>query len=150
MEINIRKAGKPDLSAMLELIRELAEYEKAPNEVTVTLKELEQDGFGKNPIYEAILAENETGVVGMAFYFTSYSTWKGKCLYLEDIIVKKEIRNQGIGKLLFEEVIRKAKEMKAKRLQWQVLSWNTPALEFYNKYNAEISDEWLNGRLIFT
>ena len=147
MNISIRRATREDLPAILDLIKELAEYERAAREVTVTLTELETDGFGPNPLYEAIVAESEPGIVGMAFYYNCYSTWKGKCLYLEDIIVKKDLRQQGIGKQLFDEVVRKARDMGAKRLQWQVLDWNTPAIEFYKKYNAEISTEWLNGRL---
>jgi GNAT superfamily N-acetyltransferase len=149
MKVNLRKAQKQDLPEVLFLIKELATYEKAPDEVTVTLKELEQDGFSDHPIFEIILAENGNGVLGMAFYYTSYSTWKGRCLYLEDIIVKEKFRRLSIGKMLFEAVIQKAKEVKAKRLQWQVLDWNTPAIKFYEKYNAEISSEWLNGRLVF-
>jgi GNAT superfamily N-acetyltransferase len=149
MNVKLRKATNEDLPEILLLIKELALYEKAPDEVTINLKELEEDGFGENPIFEVILAENnEEGILGMSFYFYAYSTWKGKCLYLEDIIVKEEYRRKGIGKKLFDATVLKAKEVKAKRMMWQVLDWNTPAIEFYKqKYQAEISDEWLNGRL---
>jgi len=149
MKINIRKAEKDDLNAILALIKELATYEKAPNEVTVTIDDLIEDGFGHNPLFDVFVAENPShGIVGMAFWYFAYSTWKGKCIYLEDIIVKNEFRRMGIGEKLFDEVLKAAKEHKAKRLMWQVLNWNIPAIEFYKKkYNAEISDEWLNGRM---
>ncbi|NLJ08317.1 MAG: GNAT family N-acetyltransferase [Sphingobacteriales bacterium] len=149
MEVIIRKAVKDDVNSILNLIKELAEYEKAPQEVTVTTDELIRDGFGKNPLFHVYLAENKShGIVGMAFWYFAYSTWKGKCIYLEDIIVRQEFRRQGIGEKLFNEVLKAAREHKAKRLMWQVLNWNTPAIEFYKKkYRAEISDEWLNGRL---
>ncbi|MBT3301477.1 MAG: GNAT family N-acetyltransferase [Bacteroidetes bacterium] len=149
MKIIIRKANKADLPEVLNLIKELALYEKAPDEVTITIEELEKDGFGDQPMYEVILAESdEEEIIGMSFYYYTYSTWKGKCLYLEDIIVKEEFRGKGIGKQLFDATVLKAKEVKAKRMMWQVLDWNTPAIEFYKqKYKAEISSEWLNGRL---
>ncbi|MDD5570396.1 MAG: GNAT family N-acetyltransferase [Bacteroidales bacterium] len=147
MEISIRKGTKQDLPKILELIKELAEYEKAPLEVTVKLEELERDGFGNNPIFETFVAIMNNEMVGMAFYFYSYSTWKGKCVYLEDIIVKQKYRGSGIGAKLFEEVIRKSKEAGAKRMQWQVLNWNTPALNFYKKYNANLDETWVNGKL---
>ncbi|MBT6837099.1 MAG: GNAT family N-acetyltransferase [Bacteroidetes bacterium] len=149
MKIIIRKANKADLPEVLNLIKELALYEKAPDEVTITIEELEKDGFGDQPMYEVILAESdEEEIIGMSFYYYAYSTWKGKCLYLEDIIVKEEFRGKGIGKQLFDATVLKAKEVKAKRMMWQVLDWNTPAIEFYKqKYKAEISSEWLNGRL---
>jgi GNAT superfamily N-acetyltransferase len=147
MEIKLRKAKESDLAKVLELIKELAIYEKAPNEVTVTIEDLKRDGFGKNPVFEIILAENNNDILGMAFYFYSYSTWKGKCIYLEDIIVKEAFRGRKIGKLLFEAVIMKCKEVGAKRMQWQVLDWNTPAIDFYKKYNASLDQTWVNGRL---
>ena len=147
MNINLRKANETDLPAVLDLIKELALYEKAPDEVTVTLNDLRNDGFGKNPIYEIILAEVNNEILGMAFYFYAYSTWKGKCIYLEDIIVREAYRGKKIGKLLFEAVIMKCKEVKAKRMMWQVLDWNTPAINFYKKYNASLDQSWVNGRL---
>jgi GNAT superfamily N-acetyltransferase len=147
MNIILRKAKETDLPVVLNLIKELATYEKAPNEVTVTLEELKKDGFGNNPIFEIILAEENNEVLGMAFYFYSYSTWKGKCIYLEDIIVKEKYRGKKIGKLLFEAVIMKCKETGAKRMQWQVLDWNTPAINFYKKYNALLDQTWMNGRM---
>lgn len=149
MEVNIRKAEKKDINDILSLIKELAAYERAINEVTITHDDLLSDGFGENPLFKVLVAENPAhGIIGMAFWYFAYSTWKGKCIYLEDIIVKQDFRRQGIGEKLFNEVLKAAKKHKAKRLMWQVLNWNTPAIEFYTrKYHAEISDEWLNGRL---
>jgi GNAT superfamily N-acetyltransferase len=149
MEINIRKAIKTDLPAVLDLVKELALYEKAPEEVTITLKELEADGFGEHPLYWIILAENENGIVGMSFYYIRYSTWKGKCLYLEDIVVKEEFRGQKVGRILFEATIEAAKKMNAKLMNWQVLDWNEPAINFYKKFDAELDGEWINGKLRF-
>ncbi|NQX96516.1 MAG: GNAT family N-acetyltransferase [Flavobacteriales bacterium] len=149
MDFNIRKATKKDLPAVLALVKELALYEKAPEEVTITLQELENDGFGEHPLYWIILAESENGIIGMSFYYIRYSTWKGKCLYLEDIVVKEEFRGQKIGKILFEETIKAAKEMNAKLMNWQVLDWNEPALNFYKKFDAEMDSEWINGKLRF-
>jgi GNAT superfamily N-acetyltransferase len=147
MNIKLRKAKESDIPEVLNLIKELAAFEKAPNEVTITLDELKKDGFSGNPIIEIILAENEKEILGMAFYFYSYSTWKGKCIYLEDIIVKEAYRGKKIGKLLFEAVIMKCKETGAKRMQWQVLDWNTPAIDFYKKYKASVDNSWMTGRL---
>ncbi len=147
MAYNLRKAKKEDLPEILSLIRELAKYERAPQEVTVTLDDLERDGFGEHPIFEVILAEEKEQVLGMAFYFYSYSTWKGKCIYLEDIIVREAFRGKGIGKILFDAVVEKAKEVGAKRLQWQVLDWNEPAINFYKKYNALLDSTWISCRL---
>lgn len=147
MAITLRKATKQDIGTIYALIKELAVYERAPLEVTVTLADLENDGFGEHPIFEVILAEENNTVLGMAFYFYSYSTWKGKCIYLEDIIVTEASRGNGIGKLLFDAVVKKAGEIDAKRLQWQVLDWNEPAINFYKKYNASLDSTWLTCRL---
>ena len=147
MHINLRKANESDIPAVISLIKELALYKKAPQEVTITEEDLKKDGFGNNPVFEIILAENKNEIVGMAFFYISYSTWKGKCIYLEDIIVKQAFRGNKIGKQLFESVIVKAKEIGAKRMQWQVLEWNTPAINFYKKYNAGLDQTWVNGRL---
>lgn len=148
VNFKLRKATKNDIPGILELIRELATYEKAPNEVTITPDEIEKDGFGDHPLFEVIVAESESKqLLGMSFFYFAYSTWKGKCLYLEDIIVKEKLRGQGIGKALFEATIKKAKDTNSKRMMWQVLDWNTPAIDFYKeKYGADISDEWFNGR----
>jgi GNAT superfamily N-acetyltransferase len=147
MEITLRKAVKTDIPQILDLIKELAHYERAPHEVTITPEDLEKDGFSENPIFEVILAHTDNELGGMAFYYYSYSTWKGKCLYLEDIIVKEHLRGNRIGKILFEAVIAKAKECGAKRMHWQVLDWNEPAINFYRKYNAVLDNTWVNGKL---
>ncbi|MDF1672579.1 MAG: GNAT family N-acetyltransferase [Vicingaceae bacterium] len=149
MDFNIRKATKEDLPQVLNLVKELALYEKAPEEVTISLEDLEKDGFGEHPLYWIILAENNQGIIGMSFYYIRYSTWKGKCLYLEDIVVKEEYRGQKIGKVLFDETIKAAKNMNAKLMNWQVLDWNEPAINFYKKFDAELDGEWINGKLRF-
>ncbi len=148
--IIIRQGEKKDLPAVLSLIKELAEYEKAPLEVEVTVQEMEQSGFGINPVFEFFVAEKEAEIVGMALYYTKYSTWKGPCIFLEDLIVNQNHRRNGIGAMLFERMITLAKEMKVSRLEWQVLEWNEPAINFYKKYNATLDAEWLNGKLVYS
>jgi GNAT superfamily N-acetyltransferase len=150
MNIKLRTASKEDLPEVISLIKELAEYERAAHEVKITLEELIQDGFGEHPLYWIILAEIDGKIVGMSFYYIRYSTWTGRNLYLEDIVVKEEYRGHGVGKLLFEETINIAKEMKVRQMMWQVLDWNEPAINFYKKYNAELDGEWINGKLRFT
>lgn len=145
--IAVRAGEKKDVVAVLGLIKELALYEKAPQEVTITLEDLVTDGFGSNPIYGLFVAEKEDALVGMALYYEKYSTWKGRSLYLEDIVVTEKQRGQGIGQALFEAVIGVAKERNSARMEWQVLDWNKPAINFYKKYNANLDPEWLNGRL---
>lgn len=147
MDFNIRKASKNDLPEVLNLVKELAIYENAPEEVTIKLKDLEKDGFGDNPLFWIILAENSKGIIGMSFYFIRYSTWKGKCLYLEDLVVKEEYRGKKIGEALFEATIKTAKEINAKQMNWQVLDWNEPAINFYKKFDAELDEEWINGKI---
>jgi GNAT superfamily N-acetyltransferase len=147
MEINIRRATINDCPSMLGLINELAVYEKAPNEVTVTLSHFEQSGFGENPVWWAFVAEVNDTIVGFALYYIRYSTWKGQCLYLEDFIVTENMRGQGIGKLLFDRVVQETKEKGFSRMVWQVLEWNEPAINFYKKYKANLDPEWINGIL---
>lgn len=147
MNIAIRKGTKTDLPAVLNLVKELAIYEKAPNEVTVTLNDMERDGFGENPIFSFFVAETDGKIVGIALYYIKYSTWKGKCVFLEDIIVTEAYRQYGIGKKLFDEIVKVAKSMNAKRLEWQVLEWNEPAIKFYKKLNAHFDEEWINCKL---
>jgi GNAT superfamily N-acetyltransferase len=145
--ITIRKAREDDLPVVLDLIRELATYERAQGEVTVTVDDLRRDGFGEHPVFEIMVADDDGEVVGMSFSFLSYSTWKGLCYYLEDIIVRETHRRQGTGTMLFEAVIRRAHELHARRLMWQVLNWNMPALVFYRRYNATFDSTWVNGKL---
>lgn len=146
----IRKGENTDIPSLLALIKELAHYEKAPLEVSVTIEQLIEDGFGPNKIFDFFVAELNNQVVGIALYYTKYSTWKGRCIFLEDIIVSEVHRGKGIGKLLFDEVAKIAKEQRVERLEWQVLEWNTPAIEFYKKYNATLDSEWLNGKLVYS
>jgi GNAT superfamily N-acetyltransferase len=147
MEIKIRKGYKEDLPAVLGLIRELAAFERAPDEVEVTIEDLEEDGFGERPIFKFFIAEADGVIAGMALYYIKYSTWKGKCVFLEDIIVTQKYRRFHIGHQLFEEVMRAAKTLRARRVEWQVLYWNEPAIKFYEKYNTQFMNEWLSCRM---
>jgi len=147
MNIRIREAVKEDCPRLLELIRELAEFEKAPNEVTVTMDHFQQSGFGKNPVWWAFVAEVEDRVEGFAMYYIRYSTWKGQRMYLEDLIVTERMRGKGLGTLLFERLVEEAKEKNWTGIVWQVLEWNEPAISFYQKYNTTFDAEWVNCSL---
>lgn len=147
MAIKIRKGQQQDTGALLALIRELAAYEKAPEQVEVTEQELVRDGFGKNPLYHFFVAEVDGTIQGIALYYFKYSTWKGKAVFLEDIVINEKSRRLGLGSMLFHEVIKVAAEEKCRRMDWQVLNWNEPAIQFYKKYEALLDDEWLDGRL---
>lgn len=149
MEIKIRKAVRKDCVRMMELIQELATYEKAPDEVTVSLTHFEESGFGANPVWWAFVAEAQGVVVGMALYYVRYSTWKGQRMYLEDILVTEDMRGQKIGSLLFDALIVEAKEKGFNGINWQVLDWNEPAINFYKKYNANFDPEWVNCSIVF-
>ena len=150
MNIVIRKAIKEDCPRILELIQELADYEKAPNEVTVTLEHFEESGFGKSPVWWAFVAETDGMVQGFALYYIRYSTWKGQRMYLEDILVTEKMRGKNLGKLLFDALIEEAKEKKFSGLVWQVLEWNEPAINFYKKYyDANFDKEWTNCSINF-
>ncbi len=149
MSIIIRRAEKKDCKRLLELVNELAVYEKAPQEVTVTLTHFEESGFGEKPVWWGFVAETNNVILGFALYYIRYSTWKGQCLYLEDFLVTENARGKGIGKLLFDRVIEECKEKGFKRMVWQVLEWNEPAINFYKKYNATLDGEWINGILDF-
>ena len=145
--IKIRKGEKKDLPLILELIKELAEYENSLHQVSITLKELEDDGFNSKPYYYFLVAEKDDEIIGMSFYWIRYSTWKGKFLFLEDFIVRKKYRRVGVGRALFNATIKVCQKLKLNGMCWQVLDWNNPAIEFYKKYNSGISNDWLNGKL---
>jgi len=149
MAILIRKAVRNDCTRMMELIQELATYEKAPDEVTVTLSHFEESGFGANPVWWAFVAEVDGVVIGMALYYVRYSTWKGQRMYLEDILVTEAMRGQKIGSQLMDALIVEAKEKGFNGMNWQVLEWNEPAIHFYKKYNANFDPEWVNCSIVF-
>jgi GNAT superfamily N-acetyltransferase len=148
--MTIRKAEQKDCKRLLELVQELADYEKAPNEVTIGLQHFEESGFGSNPVWWAFVAEEDGIVQGFALYYIRFSTWKGQCMYLEDLLVTEQMRGNGIGKLLFDRLIAECKEKNYVRMCWQVLDWNEPAINFYKKYNASLDPEWLNASISFT
>ena len=145
--VKIRNGIKSDLPRVLELIKELAVFEKALEQVSNTVLQMERDGFGSNPIYGFFVAEREREIVGLSLYYYRYSTWKGKRLYLEDIIVTENERGKGLGKMLFERTMKFSLEQNCTGMMWQVLDWNTPAINFYKKYNTKLDDEWINGHL---
>lgn len=147
--ITIRPGKKEDLPRAFELIQELAEYEKAPHEVNNTIARMEADGFGENPIFKFIVAEQDGSIQGMSLYYWRYSTWKGRRLYLEDLIVTADKRGTGIGQKLFDETINIAKAGNATGMMWQVLDWNEPAINFYKQYGASLDEGWLNCHLNF-
>lgn len=144
MEIIIRKAIKEDCTRILDLVRELAVYEKAPDAVTVTPEEFREGGFGSSPVWGAFVAECNGVIQGFALFYIRFSTWKGKRLYLEDFIVTELARGKGLGKLLFEEVLAEARKRELTGVQWQVLEWNTSAINFYKNYGATFDSEWIN------
>lgn len=148
MKITIRPAQSRDCERLMELVRELALYEKAPDEVTVSIEHFRESGFGSNPVWWAFVAEVDQvsgpQIVGMALYYIRYSTWKGQRLYLEDIVVTESWRGKGVGKLLFERVIDECYQKGFNGMMWQALDWNEPAINFYKKYGAHLDGEWLN------
>lgn len=146
--IKILPAEQKHVPRIFELIQELALYEKAPEQVTNSADQLHHDLF-VDPICEAIVAVENEEVIGFALFYTSYSTWKGRSLYLEDFYVSEMHRRKGIGQMLFDEVLRLAKERKVARMDWQVLEWNQLAIDFYKKNKAILDPEWVNGRFYF-
>ncbi|MEJ7660676.1 MAG: GNAT family N-acetyltransferase [Hymenobacter sp.] len=143
----LRRGREADLPRVLALIQELAEYERAPEAVTNTLAMMQRDGFGPEPIFGFFVLESAEDLVGLALFYTAYSTWKGRMLYLEDLVVTEAARRGGYGRQLFDAVVAEARRTEAQRLKWQVLNWNEPAIAFYKKLGATIEDEWLNGNL---
>ena len=140
--MNIRKGKPEDMAAVLGLIQELADFEKESDAVVVTVEDLVRDGFGPAPLFDVFVAEVEKDIVGIALYYYRYSTWKGKTIHLEDLIVRENMRGTGLGYALYSEVIRQGKKDKVRRIEWNVLDWNTPAVEFYKKSGAKVLDEW--------
>lgn len=146
--IVLRRGVEADLPQVLSLIQELAVYERAPDAVTNTLAAMQRDGFGPAPIFSFFVLENAAAeIIGLALFYTAYSTWKGRMLYLEDLVVTEAARRGGFGRLLFDAVVAEARATGAVRLKWQVLDWNEPAIGFYRKLGAIIETEWLNGNL---
>lgn len=144
MEITIREAKKEDCPRILELVRELALYEKAPEEVTITHGHFEESGFGPHPVWWAFVAETDGSIEGFALYYIRFSTWKGQRMYLEDLYVTEKMRGKGLGKLLFDRLIEESKRKKLNGMMWQVLDWNEPAINFYKRYNANFDPGWIN------
>ena len=138
----IRKGKPNDMPAVLDLIKELAIFEKEPDAVVVTVADLERDGFGENPMFYTFVAEADGQIVGMALYYYRYSTWKGKTIHLEDLIVKEKMRGSGLGYQLYAAVIEQGKKDCVRRIEWAVLDWNTPAIDFYVKSGAKVLDDW--------
>ncbi|MDR6920641.1 MULTISPECIES: GNAT family N-acetyltransferase [Chryseobacterium] len=148
-EVIIRKAVQEDCAPMLELIRELAEYEKALHEVTLTLDEFINDGFGESPVWGAFVAETAGEIVGISLYYDRFSTWKGRRLYLEDLVVTERMRGKQIGKMLFDATLEFGKSGQYSGMVFQVLNWNEPAINFYKKYSPKFDNEWLNVSIEF-
>ena len=138
----IRKATKNDMPSVLELIQELATFEKEPDAVVVTVADLVRDGFSENPLFQCFVAEVDGKIIGMALFYYRYSTWKGKTIHLEDLIVKENKRGTGAGFALYKEIIKQGKAENVRRIEWNVLDWNTPAIDFYEKSGAKVLGDW--------
>ena len=149
MKFIVRKAEEKDVTGMFALVKELALFERAPHEVVNTVAGLTQDGFGKDPLYSAFVAEeaNTGQVVGMALYYTAYSTWKGKLLFLDDLVVLERCRRFGLGRRLINEFLKAAKEEGVNQIRWQVLDWNTPAIQFYKTLGVDMDEEWITVKM---
>ena len=140
--MNIRKGNPEDMEAVLVLIQELADFENESNAVVITVEDLVRDGFSSTPLFHVFVAEVETQIVGIALYYYRYSTWKGKTIHLEDLVVKENMRGSGVGFALYSEVIKQGKKDNVRRIEWNVLDWNTPAINFYKNSGAKILDDW--------
>ena len=145
--MNIRKGRVEDMPRVLELIQELATFEKQPDAVQVTVSDLERDGFGSNPLFQILVAELDGEIPGIALFYNRYSTWKGKTIHLEDLIVSEKYRGSGIGMKLYEAVMAEAKNQNVRRVEWNVLDWNTPAISFYEKTGAVVFKDWLVAQM---
>ena len=145
--MKIRKGKKEDLGQVYELVLELAAYENGLDQVHTTVDEMEEDGFGPEAVFHFFVAEHKDGIVGISLYYYRYSTWKGKLLYIEDLVVREKYRGSGVGTLLMEATIQEAKREKCNGIQWQVLAWNEPAINFYKKYSPVLDGEWINCRI---
>nr|WP_315191402.1 GNAT family N-acetyltransferase [uncultured Flavobacterium sp.] len=140
--MNIRKGNPEDMKAVLGLIQELAEFEKEPNAVLITVDDLIRDGFSETPLFHVFVAELDSEIVGIALYYYRYSTWKGKTIHLEDLVVKEKMRGTGLGYALYSEIIKQGQKDNVRRIEWNVLDWNTPAVKFYEKSGAKVLDDW--------
>lgn len=138
----IRKGTLQDMPAVLALIKELAEFEKEPDAVEVTVSDLERDGFSNTPLFQTFVAEQDNAVIGVALYYYRYSTWKGKTIHLEDLVVKEDKRGTGAGFALYSQIIQQGHKEGVKRIEWNVLDWNTHAIAFYEKSGANILQDW--------
>lgn len=149
MSFEIRKGNAADVPEIMRLVRELAIYEKAEHEISNTNELMLQEGFSKNPAFGVFMGEADGVIVGMALYYYRYSTWKGRRMYLEDLIISEQFRGQGFGKALFEAVIEEGKKESCSGMMWQVLDWNESAIEFYKTYGTSFDEEWINCNLEF-
>ena len=140
--MNIRKGQKEDMPSVLNQIKELAVFEKEPDAVVITVSDLEADGFSENPLFHTFVAEVEDKIVGVALYYYRYSTWKGKTIHLEDLIVNEKMRGTGLGFALYSEILKQGKRDNVRRVEWNVLDWNTSAIDFYEKSGANILSDW--------
>lgn len=149
MSFIIRRGDERDVPGIMKLVRELALFERAPEAVVNTEKMLHEDGFGKHSIYKVFVAEaaDSNEIIGIALYYTAYSTWKGKMLFLDDLVVTENYRRYGIGRKLMNEFLKAAKEEGVNQIRWQVLNWNTPAITFYKSLNAELDEEWITCKM---
>lgn len=140
--MNIRKGTPEDMFAVLTLIQELAVFEKEPEAVVVTVDDLIRDGFGEKPLFHTFVAEEKNNIIGIALYYYRFSTWKGKTIHLEDLIVNEKHRGTGAGLALYTEIIKQGKRDNVRRIEWNVLDWNEPAIQFYQKSGANVLEDW--------
>ena len=143
----IRKGTPDDMKSVLELIKELAVFEKEPEAVVISVDDLVRDGFAENPLFHTFVAEVNNEIIGIALYYYRYSTWKGKTIHLEDLIVRERNRGTGAGYALYSEIIRQGKRDNVRRIEWNVLDWNTSAIDFYKNSGAKILEDWLVAQM---